>query len=246
MAPNPLCFWHKDFDIGKISAAIDKHENFDRLTSKKEKDRLQKESTPARKTFIIASTCRLTWFCSRWRSKKILRRLDIGVLWYFEGHQACGWVPVSEEFLHKTHETLTKHHKPKICALSAPIQNNFKVGLLDSKLTLQSFQQGSGSRDGHGWPPVTNFPKLILALGPESRIMSLKMAKVILVQRSIWLRTNQIDCEQVAAKKWCKTTQGRCFRIVESEVCTLASYLTHTLLFANLSHQSGILYYMYI
>ena len=72
------------------------------------------------------------------------------------------------------------------------------------------------------------------------------MAKVILVQRSIWLRTNQIDCEQVAAKKWCKTTQGRCFRIVESEVCTLASYLTHTLLFANLSHQSGILYYMYI
>lgn len=60
MAPNPLCFWHKDFDIGKISAAIDKHENFDRLTSKKEKDRLQKESTPARKTFIIASTCRFT------------------------------------------------------------------------------------------------------------------------------------------------------------------------------------------
>lgn len=111
----------KDFDIGKISAAIDKHENFDRLTSKKEKDRLQKESTPARKTCIIASTCRFTWFCSRWRSKKILRRLDVGVLWYFEGHQACGWVPVSEEFLHKTHETLTKHHKPNICALSAPI-----------------------------------------------------------------------------------------------------------------------------
>lgn len=240
MAPNPLCFWHKDFDIGKISAAIDKHENFDRLTSKKEKDRLQKESTPARKTFIIASTCRFTWFCSRWRSKKILRRLDIGVLWYFEGHQACGWVPVSEEFLHKTHETLTKHHKPKICALSAPIQNNFKVGLLDSKLTLQSFQQGSGSR-------VTTSDQFSETdSGTGSRIMSLKMPKVILVQRSIWLRTNQIDCEQVAAKKWCKTTQGRCFRIVESEVCTLASYLTHTLLFANLSHQSGILYYMYI
>ena len=57
MAPNPLCFWHKDFDIGKISAAIDKHENFDRLTSKKEKNRLQKESTPARKSCIVASTC---------------------------------------------------------------------------------------------------------------------------------------------------------------------------------------------
>lgn len=149
-------------------------------------------------------------------------------------------MPVSEEFLHKTHETLTKHHKPKICALSAPIQNNFKVGLLDSKLTLQSFQQGSGSR-------VTTSDQFSETdSGTGSRIMSLKMPKVILVQRSIWLRTNQIDCEQVAAKKWCKTTQGRCFRIVESEVCTLASYLTHTLLFANLSHQSGILYYMYI